>query len=90
MFGMKLASHSAAVLCGDGDRGFWMLCRRVGRLVTVRGVGRGVGGEGEGMWGGWDVRGGSLWRGFPSTGGINHCYLSVGRLADGGLLFTTF
>ncbi len=64
MSGMKLASHSTAVLCGDGNRGFWMLCQRVGRLVIVRGAGRGVGGEGGGMWGGgWGDRGGSLWRG---------------------------
>ena len=68
MFGMKLASHSAAVLCGDGDRGFWMLCRRVGRLVTVRGAGRGVGGEGEGMWGGGGMSGGVSVEGLPFHG----------------------
>ncbi len=67
MFGMKLASHSAAILCGDGNRGFWMLCPRVGRLVTVRRAGRGVGGEGEGMWGG-GVTGGVSVEGLPFHG----------------------
>ncbi len=91
MFGVKLASHSATILCGDGNRGFWMLCQRVRWLVIVgRARGGGVGGEGEGMWRGWGNRGGSLWRDFPSTGSISHYYFSVGRLADGGLLFTTF
>jgi hypothetical protein len=80
MFGVELASHSAAIMCGDGYQGFRMLCQRVWWLVIVGRAGGGeIGGEGEGMW-----------RDFPSTGSKNHYYLSVGRLADGGLLFTTF
>ncbi len=67
MFGMKLASHSAAVLCGDGDLGFWMLYQRVGWLIIVRRAGRGVGGEGEGM-GGGGVTGGVSVEGLPFHG----------------------
>jgi hypothetical protein len=83
MFGVKLASHPATVLRGDGNQGFKLLSLRDGGLMVVSGAGkgsRGGGGEGEG----WGCNGGSLWRGFPSTGSINHYYLSVGRLADGG------
>jgi hypothetical protein len=52
--------------------------------MVVRGAGEGIRGEGGGEGEGWGRRGGSLWRGFPSTVSIIHYYLSVGRLADGG------
>ncbi len=65
MFGVELASHSAAILCGDGNRGFWVLCQRVWWLVVVRRAGRGVGGEGEGMWRGGVTGGGVSVEGLP-------------------------
>jgi hypothetical protein len=50
MFGVELASHSATILCGDGNRGFKLSCWRDGWLIVVGRAGRGIGGEGEGKW----------------------------------------
>jgi hypothetical protein len=92
MFGVELASHSATVLRGDGNRGFKLSCRRDGCLMVVGRAGRGIGGEGRARGGdGVTGGGGVAVEGLPSTGSINHYYLSVVRcLADRGWLFITF
>ncbi len=64
MFGVELVSHSATILCGDGNQGFQLSCQRDGWLMVVGRAGRGIGGEGEGKGRGWGY-GGVTEEGLP-------------------------
>jgi hypothetical protein len=68
MFGVELASHSATILCGDGNRGFKLSCWRDGWLMVVGRAGRGIWGRGRVRGGGGVTGGGVAVEGLPFHG----------------------
>ncbi len=68
MFGVEFTSHSAAVLFGDGNRGFKLSYWRNGWLMVVGRAGKGVGGEGGGQGEGAGLQGGVAVEGLPFHG----------------------